>query len=162
MKPDEILARRLAAEIMAELDELERLIEELGAAPRNEETFSLRARGSILHDFYTGVERIFRRVAEELNGGVPSGSEWHRQLLKDMELDLPAVRPRVVSSELAHRLDEYLGFRHLFRNVYGFTLKAERLQPLEDELQTLYADLASELRGFVTWLSGGLGEADGN
>lgn len=35
--------------------------------------------------------------AEELNGGVPRSEQWHRQLLLDMTLDLPSVRPAVVS-----------------------------------------------------------------
>lgn len=160
MRPDEILARRLAAEILAEVEELHRLEEELRTAPQDGGTFSLRARGSILHDFYTGVERIFRRVAEELNGGVPTGAEWHRLLLKDMELELPGVRPRVVTPELTQQLDEYLRFRHLFRNVYGFTLKSERLQPLADDLPALLDRFVAALQVFVDWMTGDVGERD--
>ncbi len=93
MKPDEILARRLAAEIELELGALNRLADELEGAPRGADTLSLRARGSILHDFYTGVERILIRIAEELNGGVPKGEQWHRQLPADMMVAIPGVRP---------------------------------------------------------------------
>ena len=91
MTLDEAFARRLAAEIEHELGRLDQLREELAAAPRDDETFTLRARGSMLHDFYGGIERVFVRIAEELNGGVPQGEQWHRQLITDMSLEI-AVR----------------------------------------------------------------------
>ena len=154
MRPDEMLARRLATEIETELDHLGLLAQELGSAPPGSDTFSMRARASILHDVYTGAERIFVRIAEELNGGVPRGEQWHRQLLQDMTLELPKVRPRVVSKALASELGEFLRFRHVFRNVYGFVLEAERMQPLEERLAGVLERLATEIQGFSAWMLG--------
>ena len=75
--------QRVVSEIEEELTNIERLLSELNEhqkeEPRN--TFYLRAIGSIFHDFYCGVERIFERIAEELNGGIPEGENWHIQLL---------------------------------------------------------------------------------
>ncbi len=51
---EEDVARRLAMEIESELASLTALGEELGKAPRQDDIYSLRARGSILHDFYNG------------------------------------------------------------------------------------------------------------
>ena len=48
MKLEEVLARRLAAEINAEIAELDVLAQELANAPQRDDTCSLRARGSIL------------------------------------------------------------------------------------------------------------------
>lgn len=96
MTPDAAFARRLAAEIEHELERLEQLGEELAAAPRDDDTFALRARGSMLHDFYGGIERVFVRIAEELDGGVPQGEQWHRQIVTDMSLEIPDVRPAVI------------------------------------------------------------------
>ena len=50
--------RRLAAEVTAELASLEQLAGAGGRAPSGADTCSLRARGSIVHDFSSGVERI--------------------------------------------------------------------------------------------------------
>lgn len=83
-----------------------------------------------MHDFYTEIERIFEKVAPELNGGVPAGPAWHRDLLDSMSLDLPGVRPPVLSGATAAALAEYLRFRHLYRNLYGFELDWARLAPL--------------------------------
>lgn len=158
MSPDRAMPIRLAAEIRAELESVARLVEEHSAAPRADDTYSLRSRASILHDFYTGVERSFVRIADELNGGVPAGQAWHRRLLDDMAIELPGVRPAVLSSGCVRELDEYLRFRHLFRNVYGFTLDPERMRPLEEHLPIVAGRVTGELRRFAEWLSGSVGE----
>ncbi len=154
MKPDEAFVRRLAAEIEDELESLELLREQSAKAPQGEDTFTLRARGSILHDFYNGVERVFTRIAEELNGGLPQGERWHQQLLRDMSLEIPGVRPAVIDAQLANSLGEYLRFRHLFRNVYGFVLEAERMRPIEERLSGVLVAFRGQVRAFLSWAVG--------
>ena len=154
MKPDEAFARRLAAEIEEELGSLELLREQSAEVPKGEDSFTLRARGSILHDFYNGVERVFTRIAEELNGGLPQGDRWHQQLLKDMSLEIPGVRPAVIDARLANSLAEYLRFRHVFRNVYGFVLEAERMRPIEERLPVVLKAFREQVRAFLSWAVG--------
>lgn len=154
MTPDEAFARRLAAEIDHELERLEQLRDELATAPRDDDTFSLRARGSMLHDFYSGIERVFVRIAEELNGGVPQGEQWHRQIVTDMSLEIPGVRPAVIEPDLARELGDYLRFRHVFRNVYGSFLEAERMRPLEERLPAVLAAFLTQMRAFLAWAVG--------
>lgn len=154
MRLDEALTRRLAAEIRGEFASLGRLEEQSAAAPREADTFSLRGRGSILHDFYSGIERVFVRIADELNGGVPKGDHWHRQLLRDMSLEIPGLRPAVIDEDLEHSLGDFLRFRHVFRNVYGFTLKDERMRPLEDKLPEVLGDFRRQLERFLVWMVG--------
>ena len=152
MTRDEAFARRLAAEIEHELGRLEQLRDELATAPRGADTFALRARGSMLHDFYSGIERVFVRIAEELNGGVPQGEQWHRQLITDMSLEIPGVRPAVIDAALAEELADYLRFRHVFRNVYGSSLQAERMRPLEARLPRVLAAFLTQVRTFLAWM----------
>ena len=154
MTPDEAFARRLAAEIEHELERLGQLRDELATAPRGDDTFTLRARGSMLHDFYSGIERVFVRIAEELNGGVPQGEQWHRQIVTDMSLEIPGVRPAVIDAALAEELADYLRFRHVFRNVYGSLLQAERMRPLEERLPGVLAAFLTQIRTFLTWTVG--------
>ena len=149
---EEVLARRLAAEIESELGSLSALGEELANAPRQDDIYSLRARGSILHDFYNGVERVFVRIARELNGGVPREDQWHRDLVDDMTLDIPEVRPAVIDRSLARALGEYLRFRHVFRNVYGGVFEAERMASLEKRLPGTLAAFRDRVETFVAWM----------
>ncbi len=155
MTPDEAFARRLAAEIRHELDSLDQIRDQSSAAPRDDAIFTLRARGSILHDFYNGIERVFVRIAEELNGGVPQGDQWHRQLVTDMSIAIPGVRPAVIDAALADALGEFLRFRHVFRNVYGFVLDPERMRPLEERLPVVLATFRTQIQVLLTWLAGG-------
>jgi hypothetical protein len=144
---------RVRKEVEVELAELERLRAEHTGAPRGAvDGYMLRARASILHDFYSGMERILLRIAQELNGGVPSSEHWHRELLLDMTLHLDSVRPAVMSRELHDLLLPYLGFRHLFRNVYGYVIDAERLERLDDRFDAVLDRFTGELRVFLDWL----------
>lgn len=152
MRLDEALARRLAAEVASELGNLGLLEEQSAAAPQGEDTFALRARASILHDFYSGVEKVFVRIAEELNGGVPQGEHWHRQLVKDMSLEIPEVRPAVIDEELARSLGDFRRFRHVFRNVYGFALEDGRMRTLEERLPAVLAAFRRQVEEFLGWV----------
>ena len=149
MTPEEAFARRLAAEIEHELERLEQLREELATAPRTDDTCTLRARGSVLHDFYSGIERVFVRIAEELNGGVPQGEQWHRQIVTDMSLEIPEVRPAVIEPDLARELGHYLRFRHVFRNVYASRLEAEHMRPLDERLPDVLTAFRTQMRAFL-------------
>ena len=109
------------------------------------------ALATFLHSFYSGVENSLKRIAIEMDGGVPSGDAWHRQLLALMA-NTTAVRPPVLSQTLYETLSEYLAFRHFFRQAYSFhfdwskmaglVLKAERtMKAFETEVDRFYDSL---------------------
>jgi hypothetical protein len=112
----------------------------------------VRTGGGILHDFYCGVERIFRHIAVRVDEDLPGGSDWHLQLLRRMETSVETVRPAVIDNELARQLDEYLRFRHLFRNIYGFELDWERCHRLLVNLPAVSGRLAEQLSAFDAFL----------
>ncbi len=97
---------------------------------RRSSNYILRAGGSILHDFYTGIEKIFESIAKEIDNRIPMGEEWHSELLRQMTLDIPGLRPPVITANTEKKLREYLGFRHLFRKRYGFELDWQKLKKL--------------------------------
>jgi len=47
-----------------------------------------------------------------------------------MTLEISGVRPAIISEKLAADLNEFLQFRHLFRNIYGFELKSDLVDKL--------------------------------
>ena len=63
-----------------------------------------------LHSFYSALERVFELIALELDGGALGGESWHIELLRQMSLDVPDVRPPVLQPDTAVRLDEYRKF----------------------------------------------------
>ncbi|HXU36248.1 MAG TPA: nucleotidyltransferase domain-containing protein [Blastocatellia bacterium] len=143
----------LKIEIADEFISLGRIVEE-GKAVLNdlasEPTIrDLRAAGSIIHDFYSGVERIFERVAVRLGPGLPNGESWHTLLLRAMESDAEGFRQSVIDHDLALRLVDYLRFRHLFRNSYGYELQWDRLHPLLARLENTFEMLQHQVERFV-------------
>jgi len=158
MKLRELLI--LEARLKEEKDNLERLKKTLQAkgfwatgqqeiSLRQADEFTLRALASVLLDYYTGIENIFEEIAKVIDGSLPSGQEWHKDLLRQMKLDINGIRPAVITRETFTSLDEYRKFRHLVRNIYDFNLLPERLEPLLARLPEIERGLANESDGFI-------------
>ena len=58
-----------------------------------------------LHGFYTGVERIFQVIANQIDYRKPTGDKWHSELLEQMSVDLPGIRQAVISENVLLILD---------------------------------------------------------
>ncbi|VXD21758.1 conserved hypothetical protein [Planktothrix serta PCC 8927] len=149
--------RELATDIEIELERLGRL--ELAIAQVHEEIRRDPERSAIfyeslalkLHNFYTGCERIFQLIVSELNGSLPSSFDWHKRLLNRMSIEREGL-PAVLTSDTVVRLNEYLGFRHIVRNLYGFELDPNRLEKLVEHYPTVWHQVNFELREFINWL----------
>jgi hypothetical protein len=150
----------LEARLAEEKDNVERLRDTLQAkgfwatAPqeislRQADEFTLRALASVILDYYTAIENMFEEIAKVVDGSLPSGEEWHKDLLRQMKLDINGIRPAVITRETFTFLDEYRKFRHLVRNIYGFNLLPERLEPLLTRLPAVDRRLAGEIDGFI-------------
>ena len=146
----------LRADIRRELGNVQRLVAEAEECELDLDNWSKRVRvrtvGSILHDFYCGVERIFRQIAIVVDEDLPEGSDWHAQLLLRMSTDIGTVRPAVLNEETTSQLDEYLRFRHLFRHIYGFELKWDRCRVLFERLPEMFEVLERQLEAFDRFL----------
>ncbi|MDQ3005555.1 MAG: hypothetical protein M3R47_09260 [Chloroflexota bacterium] len=148
----------LAGRIRKELDDIERLVARakraMDTAQRNPPDTDLYIDSASLnlHDVYSGLERVFKQIAATVDGNVPSNPDWHRELLEQMGLDLPQVRPPVLTFQLIQLLDEYLRFRHVVRNVYTFSFDAERVGRLVKDLKLVFAQTQQELLAFVNFM----------
>jgi len=153
--PNELLA--IATDLELELGLMKRLErdillvqQEIQRDPQRAHLF-YEVQALKLHNFYTGCERIFSLIVSEFNGGKPSGFDWHKRLLQRMTV-AQQERPPVISTETAQRLDEYLGFRHVVRNVYGFDLDIERVARLIQTYPAVWHQFESEMQAFIAWL----------
>lgn len=148
----------LAGRIRKELDDLERLVARanraIATARKNPHDADLYMDSASLnmHDVYSGFERMFKQIAATVDGNVPNGGEWHRELLEQMGLNLPKVRPPVLTSDSIEQLDEYLRFRHVVRNVYTFSFDPERISRLVKELKPSFDHIRQELLTFANFL----------
>ena len=105
-----------------------------------------------LHSFYTAVEKIFELIATTIDQEKPQGENWHRELLRQMAIEVSLVRPAVISKETRNILDEYRGFRNIVRNVYSLNLSAARIEPLVVNLRDSFNNVERELEDFLSFL----------
>ena len=107
----------------------------------------LLALAGILHSFYTGVENISKRVAEGIDGSIPTGLRSHAELLERMARP-SSQRSAVISDELRVVLGDYMDFRHMYRHAYSFQLKWRRMSGLVLHLEETLDRLDAELQAF--------------
>jgi HepT-like protein len=146
-------AVRLRAEIARELEALTHVLGEITSRRSVRDDTTMYALALLLQNYYTGAERIFQRIAQHLGGAPPSGARWHLELLDDMALQLPDVRPAVISRVTHKALSRLLRLRHILRNLYAWTLRREELDPHIDELPSAHDALVADLARFMEFLS---------
>lgn len=134
--------------IELELNNIDQLLLEISECSGSNRIIR-RAKGSILHDFYNSCERIFELIARETNCYISTSEQWHKKLLHRMTIEIKGIRPPVISKELAAELDEYLSFRHLFRNIYGFELESKRLENLIEKFEDTVNLFRKEIKEFI-------------
>jgi len=147
----------LQSEISEELRTIEQISQEALqglAIPEEESPNHIEVRGWALlaHDFYTGVESIFERIAMEIDSCYPNGPDSHQRLIRNMTLEVKGVRPSVISKELAGELDELRKFRHFIRHAYGASLEWQRIREHLVRIQSLYPIFQRQIQEFLTFL----------
>ena len=82
----------LKSDVKHELQNLEKLMDELKSTCIGHDIGSRRVIGSILHDSYNCCERIFRLIVGKINGAIPFCFEWHRQLLNKVTHEVEGLQ----------------------------------------------------------------------
>ena len=148
----------LAGRIRQDLADIERLVERVERAVLSarqnatDQDLFVDSAALNLHDFSTCLERIFTHIASNLDQSVPSGSDWHRELLRQMTVEIPGIRPRVLSDDAARAVDEYLRFRHVVRHIYAFDLDLGRVERLARGLRPTFRDVRASLDALAAFL----------
>ncbi len=148
----------VASRIRQDLKDIERVVDRTQRAvaasrqrPEDLE-FYLDSAALNLHDFYAGLERVFEYIAANVDRSVPSGHDWHRELLRQMAVDIPQIRPQVLSMASSGAIDEYLRFRHVVRNIYAFEFDPERIGRLVRNLSSSFEQVKADLLSFAEFM----------
>ncbi len=145
-----MLDDRAQAHIERELQQIESLFLEyrtlLSETSINEPNLvELTALAGVLHSFYNGVENVFQTIAKRVDEQMPTGSNWHWELLHLMARKTDNRHP-VVSPETIDRLEPYLGFRHFVRHAYSFRLNWTKMEDLVLELGEVWSTFRQDIR----------------
>ncbi len=104
-----------------------------------------------LYDFYKQLENIFERIAQDVDKVVPTGGQWHKDLLQQMS-EPNTIRPPVLSQETYLALRKLLGFRHVFLYIYGDELDYDKMLINATLVKELFPVLSKEIDIFITFL----------
>ncbi|MEW6276862.1 MAG: hypothetical protein AB1556_17350 [Bacillota bacterium] len=146
------LVREQIFEELQRIDSLGAELTEVLKLKRLNPAFRNRLCADILEDFYLAVENIFKIIAEDVDQSLPSGEQWHKKLLRQMTIGTP-LRPPLLEKEFGNELSDYLKFRHLKRNIYGFMLDWEKMEPLIEKLPQTIKKIKSSIHTFLELLA---------
>ena len=61
-------------------------------------------------------------------------------------------RPALLTQKTVGSLAEYLGFRHVVRNIYGFELETQRVKYLGQNYYEVWRNFNQDVCEFINWL----------
>ena len=154
----EMNRKRLTQRISDELEKIGETLERIQRGLENIDILPVQAREFIentiatdLADAYKGIERIFERIAREVDMHVPRGSQWHKDLLAQMAEQRPE-RQSVISEQTSLQLEELLKFRHRVNNIYGKELIYKETEPHAKSIDALFVSVSQDLNTFTNSL----------
>ncbi|MEX2534769.1 MAG: hypothetical protein WD273_04135 [Trueperaceae bacterium] len=107
--------------------------------------------GYYMHSFYNGCENIFRSIASFFENELEPDS-WHSDLLRRMKLEIPGYRPAVINDELYLLLEDFRGFRHVFRHSYTFELDWDRERLVVSKFRHSASLMHKQVQAFLAQL----------
>ena len=131
---------------------IERALEKIDVLPIDAREFIERALSADLaEEVYTGFEKIFERIANEVDKHLPNGSRWHNNLLLQMA-ERRSERPPVISDITQRKLKRLLRFRHKVNNIYGDELIYAKAEKHAKRVGKLFDNVSEELDAFAAFL----------
>jgi uncharacterized protein YutE (UPF0331/DUF86 family) len=131
--------------IEAEIENIERVLADLPKPDSLKQLSSLELAGvaALIHNFYNGVENVFKQLVISKGLNIPQGPSWHIDLIE------MCIANQIISRTASDMLKEYLSFRHFFSHAYSFDVDEERIAPLleriKDVHKTIIKDIAKAL-----------------
>lgn len=107
------------------------------------------ALGYTIHNFYNALENYFLRIAKFFENSLDERSTWHKDLVDRMTMDVPDVRPRLLSGDARKDIHELRSFRHVFRNIYDAELAPDRVEQVNRLVEPTMERMQTAHRAFT-------------
>ncbi len=150
--------RKLITRITDEREKIERVAKEITESLQDIDEVPVKYRkgqeallAQNVVNFYTGLENIFKRIAQDIDMHIPTDDGWHKDLLQQM-VSSHGLRPPVISQKTFVCLKRILKFRHRFRNIYVFELNTQKVLKNAKRVHKVFDNLSTELDVFITCL----------
>ncbi len=106
----------------------------------------------LICNYYTGLETIFFRISQFFENSLLK-EKWHQDLLQKMNLNIPGLRPSVISDDSYHLLLELLKFRHFKRYYFALNYDWDKLEFVQKKYDQLKIRIYEELNVFLEYLN---------
>jgi len=127
--------------LKVEFENIEKCLKEIPKTKSCSELSLIELAGvsTLLHNFYSGVEKILKDILTSQNVALPEGASWHKDLVQ------LAVENKIILQETSQMLNPYLAFRHFFAHAYVIHFDAEQIEPLVQEVETVFKQFKKDL-----------------
>ena len=75
-----------------------------------------------LASIYTKIESVMEDIAQTFDGEIPQGDSYHKKLIDQMALPMPAIRPALLSAAAKELVSRLRSFRHVAKANYSVEL----------------------------------------
>ena len=140
------------ARIESTVHSIGKALEDIEILPDSARQYVEETIANRLADVYSGIERIFERIANEVDGHLSRGSRWHKNLLEQMTRQRPERQP-VISHETFLLLESLLEFRHKINNIYAEELIYDNTEEHARNIERLYESFSDDLNMFTNSLA---------
>lgn len=136
-------------EIAGELETMRRKMRryELANDPEDRDSH-MRAIAGCIHGIYNGMEKILKDLVSHIDGELPTGDDWHIQILRRAKYPNEGVRPAILSEMTFTRLDALRGFRHVFRGRYHTNLIPDLVIERADATLKTFPGFVEDIKRF--------------
>ena len=108
----------------------------------------LSAAAMVLHSFYNGIENIILMIAKNYDEKLPSGNNWHMELLEKASVQI-GDRKIIINNELKNQLEEYRKFRHILRHIYNYKLNWTMMEGIMNNMNSIWSKIKDDLSKFL-------------
>ena len=105
-----------------------------------------------VQQLFTALEDLFKQVALLFENHLEDPSAFHKGLLRRMNVEVPGVRPWVISDDSFLLLDKLRAFRHFIRHGYDYELDPDELKLIQKKLRERFPVLLRDLDRFSSFL----------
>jgi len=102
--------------------------------------------------FYTALEDLFKQIAKTFENHIENLSSYHKELLMRMSMEIPGMRPAILSDQSVAVLDKVRSFRHFIRHAYDCELDPDELREIQKKLREDYSLVRNDLAKFREYL----------
>jgi hypothetical protein len=106
----------------------------------------------LLHNLYSAYEEIFKEISYTFENNIEGRLNFHKNLLIRLKMDIPGIRPRLLSESGYSVLGELMGFRHVFRHAYNYDLAPDKLMNIRQKVLESKTSLNQDIEEFKKFL----------